>query len=184
MCLVVFSCLSCTALALLTSQGSERHYKPGEVRKAREGKEGDNTLEVVTLVSLPDLFVHYLYTLFLFSSIKLVHWLTRRSHEAVVATNFPIQHLGLLQEETNLAKWSSVTCPSLVCFRVGCFHSGEHSKHTRSSAQRIVSCSSKTISEMISSRSSNKVAVHLPPFATGGERSRMPRRVQLITGIR
>lgn len=38
------------ALALLSSQGGERHYKPGEVRKAREGKDGDNTLEVVTLV--------------------------------------------------------------------------------------------------------------------------------------
>lgn len=40
-----------SALALLSSSGGERHFKPGEVRKAREGKEGDNTLEVVTLVS-------------------------------------------------------------------------------------------------------------------------------------
>lgn len=40
-----------SALALLSSQGGERHYKPGEVRKAREGKPVDNTLEVVTLVS-------------------------------------------------------------------------------------------------------------------------------------
>ncbi|CAM9288250.1 unnamed protein product [Laminaria digitata] len=37
------------ALALLSSQGGERHYKPGEVRKAREEKPVDNTLEVVTL---------------------------------------------------------------------------------------------------------------------------------------
>lgn len=40
------------ALALLSSSGGEQHFKPGEVRKAREGKEGDNTLEVVTLVSV------------------------------------------------------------------------------------------------------------------------------------
>jgi len=46
------SCLSFpSALALLSSSGGERHFKPGEVRKAREDKEGDNTLEVVTLVS-------------------------------------------------------------------------------------------------------------------------------------
>lgn len=39
-----------SALALLNSVGAERHYKPGEVRKSREEKDGDNTLEVVTLV--------------------------------------------------------------------------------------------------------------------------------------
>eukprot|EP00903_Cladosiphon_okamuranus_P018223 g16762.t1 len=37
------------ALALLSSTDGEPHFKPGEVRKAREAKEGDNTLEVVTL---------------------------------------------------------------------------------------------------------------------------------------
>ncbi|CAM9479530.1 unnamed protein product [Ectocarpus sp. 12 AP-2014] len=37
------------ALALLNSSGGERHFKPGEIRKARDGKDGDNTLEVVTL---------------------------------------------------------------------------------------------------------------------------------------
>ncbi|CAM9473589.1 unnamed protein product [Ectocarpus sp. 6 AP-2014] len=37
------------ALALLSSSGGERHFKPGEIRKARDGKDGDNTLEVVTL---------------------------------------------------------------------------------------------------------------------------------------
>ncbi|CAN0095204.1 unnamed protein product [Ascophyllum nodosum] len=37
------------ALALLNSQGGERHYKPGEIRKARESKDVDNTLEAVTL---------------------------------------------------------------------------------------------------------------------------------------
>lgn len=38
------------ALALLSSQGGEQHYKPGEIRKAREAKDVDNTLEAVTLV--------------------------------------------------------------------------------------------------------------------------------------
>lgn len=42
-----------SALALLSSTDGERHFKPGEVRKAREAKEGDNTLEVVTFVSPP-----------------------------------------------------------------------------------------------------------------------------------
>lgn len=38
------------ALALLEANGGEQHYKPGEVRKARDDRNSDNTLQAVTLV--------------------------------------------------------------------------------------------------------------------------------------